>query len=265
MKDLNRSDIRVWLDKALSMARETREMILESVRTGFEHALKGDGTFVTDVDTSVETALRVRIMKEFPGHGIIGEEFDDVNPGAEFKWTIDPIDGTHSFRHGIPLYGTIIALVHGDMPVVGVIDLPGLALRCSGALGEGAFCNGNKLKIGDVGETNPIEKEIIAIGERKQFAAAGKEYVFDDLMAAHPSVRTYCDCFGHVMTLTGGTGAMVDFNLHVWDSAATELLVKEAGGKHVRVFADERGEKGFRYDVVFGKPTLVDWILKLIR
>lgn len=264
MKDLNRKDLRVWLDKAIVLARESRGIIEESIRTGFEHALKDDGTFVTDVDTSVETALRVRIMKDFPDHGIVGEEFDDVNPGADLVWTIDPIDGTHSFRHGIPLYGTIIALVRDDIPVVGVIDLPGLDLRCSGALGEGAFCNGKKLKIGDVGERNPVDKEIIAIGERKQFAAAGKEYVFDDLMGTHPSVRTYCDCFGHAMTLLGAAGAMVDFNLRVWDCTASELLVREAGGKYVRVFAGERADKGFRYDVVFGKPGLVDWILEVI-
>lgn len=265
MTDINRNDLRTWLELALSMADQSRGTILESVRTGFEHALKDDGSFVTDVDTAVETALRARIMADLPQHGIIGEELGDINPEADYRWTIDPIDGTHSFRHRIPLYGTILALAHRDLPVLGVIDLPAIELRCAGALGEGAFCNGKKLSIEDGDEGDFIEHEIIAIGERKQFAAIGKEYVFDQIMGAHPSVRTYCDCFGHVMALTGSVGAMVDYNLHIWDSFATELLVKEAGGKHVRVFDGERGEKGVRYDVVFGKPKVVDWLLNIIK
>jgi fructose-1,6-bisphosphatase/inositol monophosphatase family enzyme len=265
MTSLNRKNLKAWLGEAVSMADRSRELILESVRTGFEHTLKDDGTFVTDVDTSVETALRARILESFPEHGIIGEELNDVNPDADFVWTIDPIDGTQSFRHRIPLYGTIISLLHHDIPVLGVIDLPALGIRCSGALGEGAFCGDEQLRIEDLGDDQAIEREIIAAGERKQFVGIGKEYVFDEIMHAHPSVRTYCDCFGHVMALLGSVGAMVDFNLHVWDSAATEVLVKEAGGKHVRLFEDRRGGRDVRYDVVFGKPRVVDWLLERIR
>jgi fructose-1,6-bisphosphatase/inositol monophosphatase family enzyme len=265
MTDLKRNDLRLWLETALSMTDRSREIILKSVRDGFEHSLKDDGSFVTDVDTAVETELRARIAADFPEHGIVGEELGNVNPGADFQWTIDPIDGTHSFRHHIPLYGTILALVHRDLPVLGVIDLPALELRCSGALGEGAFCNGEKLSIEDVEADDLIEREIIATSERKQFAAIGKEYVFDEIMGTHPSVRTYCDCFGHVLALTGSVGAMIDYNIHIWDGAATELLVKEAGGKHVRVFDGERGDKGVRQDVVFGKPAVVDWVLGIIK
>jgi histidinol-phosphatase len=263
MNELNNANLRSWLDEAMSIVDDTRAMALGYAAGDFAFTFKEDGTFVTEADTSVETAVRSWLRDRFPEHGVVGEEFEDVNPDADYQWIIDPIDGTHSFRHRVPLYGTILGLVHREIPVLGVIDLPAMRLRVSGALGQGAFCNGERNRIEDVGE-DAVEHEIIAVGDRKQFAAAGKEYVFDTLMSSHPTVRTYTDCFGHVMALLGSVGAMVDYNLSIWDSAATEILVKESGGKHVQVLSDVRGDGTARYDVVFGKPRVVDWLLGIV-
>lgn len=258
------SELKRWLTTANAIADETRALILKTVREGFDHRMKEDDTFVTDVDLAVEKLFRRRLEKRFPEHGLIGEEYAHERTEARLRWTIDPIDGTHSFRHGLQLYGTILALLDGEKPILGVIDLPGLEVRLSAATGLGATMNGAPLRLDDCEETD-IEKELIAAGERSQFVTAGREAVFDHLMTAHRHVRTYCDAFGHMLALSGRVGAMVDFGLHIWDVAATEILIQEAGGAFKTLFHGPRANNVTSYDVVFGKPSVVDWLLARIK
>ena len=107
--------------------------------------------------------------------------------GQALTWVIDPIDGTKSFRHGVPLYGTLLALLHGEDPVLGIIDLPGLDRTYSAARGLGTRCNDEALKLEDLSAGEALEKEIIGIGDRQQFVSAGRTNVFDELMEAHPT------------------------------------------------------------------------------
>jgi len=253
-----------WLKTANAIVDESRALILKSVRDGFDHRLKDNDTYVTDVDLGVEQLLRRRLDTRFPEHGIVGEEYEATRSDARMRWTIDPIDGTHSFRHGLPLYATILALLDGDRPVLGVIDLPGLDVRISGARGCGVKRNGTALRFDGVCAEG-IEKEIVATGERQQFEAVGRASVFDHLMLSHSHVRTYCDAFGHVLTLEGRVGAMVDFGLHLWDMAATELLVTEAGGAFETLFRGSPLNTEGRHNVVFGKPAIVAWLMERIK
>jgi fructose-1,6-bisphosphatase/inositol monophosphatase family enzyme len=228
--------------------------------------LKADGSFVTDVDLAVEDALRSRIHALYPDHGILGEERAESRADSPWVWIIDPVDGTHSLRHRVPLFGTLLALRYEDESVVGAIDLPGLDRTYLAAAGLGATCNGRPLTLADVESASDVEREIIATGERRQFVKCGRDAMFDRLMRSHPSVRTYCDCFGHVLAIEGAAGAMVDFGLHLWDIAATEVLVREVGGDIVRIDSDERaaGQEA-RHHVVFGKPTVVAWVLSVLK
>jgi myo-inositol-1(or 4)-monophosphatase len=218
---------------------------------------------VTDIDFAVEDLIRKRIGELFPSHGVLGEEYGEHQKDAEFVWVIDPVDGTHSLRHGVPLFGTLLALRHRDRFVLGLIDLPILNKRYVAAKGLGARCNGQLLQFHDVASQDDIPREIIGIGERKQFVRAGQVEVFDGLMRMHASVRTYCDCFGHALAIEGCLGAMVDYNLGIWDVAATEVIMAELDGAYFRVdhgLADDR--RAERHDVVFGKPTVVKWVLE---
>jgi fructose-1,6-bisphosphatase/inositol monophosphatase family enzyme len=110
-----------------------------------------------------------------------------------------------------------------------------------------------------------VHHEVIAVGERKQFVKAKRTTGFDNLMRSHGSVRTYCDCFGHSLAIEGCVGAMVDYNLRIWDIAATEVLIQEVGGTFVRVKTSTTGNGvDLRYDVVFGKPMVVKWALRVL-
>lgn len=106
------------------LADASRAIIKEAAQASFDLEIKEDLSPVTSVDKRVEDTLRQLIADKFPDHGILGEERADTAPDAEFKWIIDPIDGTLPFLAGLPVFGTLIALVCGDAPVIGVIDMP---------------------------------------------------------------------------------------------------------------------------------------------
>lgn len=261
---LSKEELEQLLVEARQIVGETRAIIVHAFDTGFEHRLKPDRSFVTDVDFAVEEKIRSILASRFPSHGIIGEELPRQESSSDFNWVIDPIDGTRSFRHRVPLFGTLLALMWKGEPVLGVMDLPGIDKTYSAAQGIGAFCNETRLELADLPGDDGIEREIIAIGERQQFVSAEKTEVFDRLMQSHPSVRTYCDCFGHGLAIEGAVGAMVDFDLRLWDMVASKVLVEQAGGRYVCL--EQRGDDRVqaRFDVVLGKPRVVNWVLAAI-
>jgi fructose-1,6-bisphosphatase/inositol monophosphatase family enzyme len=258
-----RDELAGLLEKARQLSAETRTLIDQALAGGINPRLKADRTFVTDVDLAVEEHVRSALSGWFPSHGILGEEFEACNPDAEFQWIIDPIDGTRSLRHRVPLFGTVLALHFRGHPVLGVIDLPGLKRCYSGAQGLGAWCNGRRLQVADLAPDDALEQEILSVGERAQFYKAGKADVLEQLYRSHPSVRTYCDCFGHCLALEGSVGAMIDPDLRLWDVAATPVLAREAGCGFHWLRRDEKCRKGGCYDVVFGKPRVVEWVMRL--
>ena len=252
------------LSSAIQIVREARAHLFSIPRSELDVSKKADNSFVTRADKETELFIRKRLQHLFPDHDIRGEEFPDLDRGASLTWLIDPIDGTHSFRHNIPLYGTMLCLMDGEEPIVSVIDLPALDRCYSAAKGLGAQCNDRPFRLVDLGPADDIKDEVIATGERKQFVSCGLESTFDRLMTSHDHVRTYCDCFGHVLAAEGTVGAMVDFNIRLWDCMASALLVREAGGEAVCVGSREDGESK-RYDWVFGKPAVVEWILSRLQ
>lgn len=258
-----KEELAALLEKARQLTGQTRRLIDQALSGGIGHRLKADNSFVTEVDLAVEKHVRSALSGWFPSHGILGEEFDPSNPDADYQWIIDPVDGTRSLRHRVPLFGTILALRFRGHPVLGVIDLPGLERCYSGALGLGAWCNGRRLQVADLDRDDALQQEILAVGERIQFRKAGQADFFERLFRSHPSVRTYCDCFGHALALEGSVGAMIDPDLRLWDVAATAVLAGEAGCRFRWLRRDEKCRKGGRYDVVFGKPGVVDWVMRL--
>lgn len=227
---------------------------------GFRVRVKADASVVTDVDVAIERALRAAIARTFPRHGVLGEELPSVNPGAEFQWIIDPIDGTTSFTHGIPFYGTILGLHYRGRPLAGAIDLPELRRCYSAALGLGAWRDGRRLRIRDVARAD-IPREVISVGDRHRFVRCGAGRAFDRLLREHDEVRGYTDCIAHAFAAEGAIGAVVDYGLRIWDLAATRLLVEEAGGLYRCPYRVGDGEPA-TYGIVCGKPTVVRWLVR---
>ena len=172
---------------------------------------------------------------------------------------VDPIDGTLAFARGLPLFGTLIALLEDDEPVVGVIDLGGIGERYVGTRGGGVRRNGEPVR---VSEQARLEDALVSHGDLYCFEDWGARSAFDRIARELRLLRGYTDAFGHAQVLGGGVDAMVDLGLNPWDAAATQLLVPEAGGRCVTL--DRRAE-GRGLGLVFGSAPLVERLRRILE
>lgn len=252
-----------FLNVALDAVRKAETFVkIESVK-GFTTTTKDDGSFVTTVDTGVEKLLVDELGKAFPDHDITGEELGGSDLDSDYRWYIDPIDGTLSFKLGLPYYGIILSLCYRGRPIVCVLSHPALGMTYHAVRGGGAFRNGDAIAIEDVAPKQ-VANEMIATGDRYAFRLSNALGRYDRLLKRHPLVRTIPDCLGHTLAAQGSVGAMVDYYLNYWDLAATELLVAEAGGKFVITGTQTRGNAGESYNMICGKPSVVDWLIEEI-
>jgi histidinol-phosphatase len=217
---------------------------------------KADGTVVTEADLAAEKAMRAIFEKETPQVGVLGEEYGgEVTSGL--TWIVDPIDGTISYSRGIPLFGSLIALLQDGEPVLGLIDLPALDERTLGWQGGGVRRNGESIRCSS--ESN-LEEAIIAHGDAYTFQLAGQEAAFAQMTEKIPLLRGYTDALGHALTLSGSVGAMVDLDLNLWDFAATQALIPEAGGR-CEIIDCPNDKKG----LIIGSPELVTQLMSFLE
>jgi myo-inositol-1(or 4)-monophosphatase len=201
-------------------------------RAGLRVDLKSDKSPVTAADTGAEELMRGQISRKFPGHGILGEEGGTERPDAEFVWVLDPIDGTCSFTAAVPLFGTLIALLHEGQPVLGCIHQPILGQLLVGD-NEAALLNGKPVRTSSVRrieEATLLTSDPVAIGrpECRGYAA---------MMERAKLARTWGDCYGHLLVATGWADVIFDPVMNLWDIAALVPVIRGAGG----VITDARG------------------------
>lgn len=198
---------------------------------------KPDTSYVTDIDCRAEELLRERLSERCPADGVIGEEFGVVEGESGRRWTVDPIDGTLSFVHGVPLYGVLVGLLYGDTAVLGVIDLPALGETVHAA--RGATCiwerHGHDAVVARVSSKTAL-REALVLGTdfaRLPGAEAGGAFAW---LAAHAgALRGWGDCYGHALVATGRAEAMIDPRMKPWDSVPLQPIVEEAGGRFTTV------------------------------
>jgi histidinol phosphatase-like enzyme (inositol monophosphatase family) len=231
--------------------RARKEILPRFRRVSFE--TKADGSPVTEADLAAERAIREVLRDAIPGVGVLGEEFGSEGQTSERAWLVDPIDGTIAFSRGIPLFGTLIALLDAGRPVLGLIDLPMLDDRTVGWLGGGVRRNGEPVR---VSQRASLEGALVAHGDALCFEQAGRRPMFERMARELPLLRGYTDAFGHAQVLAGGVDAMVDFSLNPWDIAPTQVLVAEAGGRCVTL-EQSKGKSG----LVIGSPAVVEILL----
>lgn len=245
------------LEDALRVASAAADRARHEVMSRFRRVsveTKRDGSPVTEADREAERVIRATLRDAFPDHRILGEEFGAEGGADGPCWVIDPIDGTIAFARGIPLFSTLIALLDDGEPVLGLIDLPGLDERYTAIRGGGCLRNGAPTRVSDESD---LSRAIISHGDPFCFARYQRRDVFERMAREIPLLRGYTDAFGHALVLGGGVGAMVDLDLNLWDVAATQLLVPEAGGR-----CETLPEVGGKVGLVFGSPKLVEQLLR---
>lgn len=264
-KEVPLRDLERFRALALRMADEARKQLLALRISGFDVQRKPDGSYVTSADFQIEQALRALVEKEFPQHGIVGEEFPARLPEAEFQWIFDPVDGTEDFVTGVPNFGTIIGLHFRGRPLVGVIDVPMLEQRVHAAYGLGTFHGGQRLRLTDIEPSTPAALTRIMLAARANFVRHGEwgDSHFDLITRTYTNHRIYRTCYAHCCTALGQADAMVEYGNKVWDLAAAQILLEEAGGRyHLIQRLDTTG--GPVLAAVFGKPTVVANIITLL-
>jgi histidinol-phosphatase len=219
---------------------------------------KPDNTPVTDADRAVETAIREALATHRHTDGLVGEEFGSDKGTSGRYWVIDPIDGTKNFMRGVPTWATLIALVQVDSSgaeevVVGIASAPALARRWSAAKGHGAFVRFNSGNVDDVSEefdSNSSEKKL-SVSKVSALSDASISYSdfvgwadrlepFQKMLATAWRTRGIGDFWSHMLVAEGAVDVAIEPKLAVWDMAALDIIVREAGG----IFTNAAGQSG---------------------
>lgn len=208
------------------LADESGKIIKQYYRTDYRVEIKSDETPVTIADKRSEELIREMIMKEFPDHGILGEEFGEYNPSSEYKWILDPIDGTKSFISGVPLFGTLIALIHNNEPIIGVINHPVLG-EC--LIGDNIATELNDIKV-TVRKCEDLSSALLLSSDHLMVEKYRSKSGFDNLLSRVKLYRTWGDCYGYSLLASGFADIMIDPIMSKWDLAALIPVVKGAGG-----------------------------------
>ncbi len=187
---------------------------------------KPDLTPVTEVDRAIEEALRARLARERPGDGVLGEELGETGGGGR-RWIVDPIDGTRNYSRGIPVWATLIALELDETVHLGVVSAPALRRRWWAERGAGAYADGDRIRVSAV---SSVEDAVLSFALENDVPELARR-------CWHP--RGYGDFWAHMLVAEGAVDGAVDaVGVSVWDLAAVQVVVEEAGGR----FSDRSGE-----------------------
>jgi len=259
------ADVAGRLELAVEAAREAGKITLEHFgRDDLVVERKGDDSPVTVADRRAEEHLRRRITETFPADGILGEEFPECPGTSGFRWILDPIDGTKSFIHGVPLYGTLVGVEHEGQSIAGVILIPPLDQCVYAAQGQGAWyvAGGNPPRPAKVSNCPTLAEGLFLTSEVISFDEIGRREVYDRLQAAARLTRTWGDCYGYLMVATGRADVMVDPVMSLWDAAALQPILEEAGG----TFTDWQGRPSiYSGQGIATNGRLLDEVLAITR
>ena len=218
--------MREFVDFSKELARVSGGIIMTYFRSGVAVETKQDESPVTIADQRAEEIMREMIMKEFPEHGIIGEEFGAHNESAEYQWVLDPIDGTKSFVSGTFLFGTLIGLMKGGQPIVGAIHHPVTDHLLIGT-GDDARLNDEPARARD---TRNLRDAVLCYTDFIDVGKYQNGIAFQQLMGKTNYNRTWGDCHGYFLLATGSVDIMLDPIMHLWDIVALVPIVEGAGG-----------------------------------
>jgi histidinol-phosphatase len=229
------------LDFALALADTADEIAMRHFRsrTLVVHT-KPDLTPVSEADREVEDALRARIAAERAGEAVLGEEGGEVGSGP-VRWIVDPIDGTKNFVRGIPVFATLIGLERDGELVAGVVSAPALHRRWWAARGEGAFFNGEPIHVSGV---TRIEDAVVGYTSAKSFFDGGVGDRFVELTQRSWMARGVGDFWQHMLVAEGAVDLAVELGVSIWDLAAVQVVVEEAGGRFTDASGVRRADGG---------------------
>ncbi len=226
---------RAWVDLGLAIADEADAIAMRHFRRDLEISTKPDRTFVTQADTAIERMIRERILTAFPDHGLVGEEYGIEGGDASIRWYIDPIDGTHNFIRGVPLFGMLLGVEEDGELQAGVISAPALGERWYAWRGGGAWAvraaSGDQPRRLKVSTVAAVGDSQLLYGSARDIRSSGRAPGFESLLDDVWRERGFGDFWGYALVAEGAAEGMVEVDLSPWDAAAPAIVVEEAGGR----------------------------------
>ncbi len=226
---LDAHELRAVLDFAVAIAREAGELTLRHFGSTLTVDRKSDDSPVTIADRGAEELLRRRIEAAYPGHGILGEEFGEQPAAAgRPRWILDPIDGTFSFIHGVPLYCVLIGVEDAGRMRAGVIHMPALRETVCAAETLGCWSDGRPARVSPVAQLSAARMLTtdLPLADRM-----GRGAAVERVRRAVRHHRGWSDGYAYALLATGRAELVLDPRMSLWDTAALVPIVQEAGGR----------------------------------
>lgn len=218
-----------YLETSKDIAREAGALLRNYLerRVGFE--LKGEFDLITEADRASEKLVVERLRSHFPSHGIVAEEGGGHAAPSEYRWYVDPLDGTTNFAHGFPMFNVTLALERGSELIAGVIYDPVQDEMFAAEHGGGAYLNNRRIR---VSKTSRLQDSLVATGfpSRKRHLNVNVHFYYQMAMATHGVRRGGSAALDLAYVACGRLDAFWEFGLNPWDVAAGLLLIAEAGG-----------------------------------
>ena len=212
---------------AEQLADAARSITMKWFRNPVTIETKVDQSPVTIADREVELTIRRLVEERYPHHGFIGEEYDNVATDQEFAWIVDPIDGTQQFITGVPLFGTLIGLLIGGRPVVGVVDVPAMHERWVGVHGRRTLLNGNPCATGnttDLADASIFTTSPYVLGDRNI-------EIYDRVSRQCRTRRFGLDCYAYSLLASGYVDVVMEAGLQSFDILPIVPVIEGAGGR----------------------------------
>lgn len=219
-----------YLEAAMEIAREAGAVLREEAQRPPDIAYKGEFDLVTQADRRSEAVIVSRLQKLFPGHAVAAEEGSGKETGSEYRWHVDPLDGTTNFAHGYPCFCVSMALAKGDELLLGVVYNPIFEEMFWAARGEGAFFNGKHIACSKIAT---LRTSLLCTGfpNQKRHKHPNIHYYWDFTLQSHGVRRDGSAALDLAYVAAGRFDGFWEFGLKPWDTAAGVVLVEEAGGK----------------------------------
>lgn len=219
-----------YLETAVDIAREASDLLNEFARNRPAFELKGEHDLVTAADRASEALIVARLQAAYPTHHILAEEGGDTLGSSEYKWYVDPLDGTTNFAHGFPQYNVTLALEHKGELIAGVIADPTRGEVFTAERGGGAFLNGERMHVSKAARLN-VALAGTGFPSRKRHKNINVHFFHQVSMVTHGVRRAGAAALDLAYVACGRLDMFWEFSLNPWDIAAGTLMIREAGGE----------------------------------
>ncbi len=246
---------------AIKAAKEAGKIHLRYFGKYIRKEKKKGNSYFTKADIESSVKIKDIITSHFPEHSIIDEELGKDKKNSDYRWIVDPLDGTHNFMIGNPIFGVSIALEHKKEIILGVVYMPTLNRLYYAEKGKGAYCNGKRIKVNN---EKKLRNSIAIFDSKLRDKAKIKLNILEKIAKVVWRIRIYGAAIYHnLLVAEGKVGLNIDFNSNPWDHSAALLIVEEAGGKVTTL----KGKKWNAYtkDYIASNGKLHDKVLKIIR